>query len=469
MAGYRVLRQLGNGDRAQVLLATADGDSDAPTCALRVYPPDADEGALTREIEAMSDARCRAIPAMLDLATLEDGTICLAVERLDGPPLAQVLQAHPRSLGEAVTILAPIAAAMAELAEVGFTHTRLGVADVRLDASGRPRLIGLGALEILLASGPRRVEARRSAHGAFAALIDQVATCVGQPAQLSELANWIRDRADERPYSLTEEEIERRLFGLAASRPIRLDVAAESLELRGRVGAAAPLDAVHTHRDVDTVGLWARLARALPFRAGSSGGRPSLVGVRGAIRQFVDARRRPLIVGAIAGGLLLVLLLIALPPNAARDRSAVAALAGTHDRSPTAATATHDTYPDAHNPSESGQAAAAPTTGAVDGGDVVVAATELLTRRAECFAVLDPNCVRQYAQPGSAAETDDRRLIQRLRDGEQVSDDIGTGATTLVSDMGGACLLNVERPGREPASLLVVRSEAGWLIREVFD
>lgn len=463
MAGYRVLRQLGTGERAQVHLAVADDVPDASTCALRVYPPGADQVAIGREIAAMADGRCSSIPGLVDLATLSDGTTCVATERLDGPPLARLLEPGTRTLGEAVTMLAPIIAAMAELADIGYTHSRLGVSDVRIDGSGRPRLIGLGALQPLEPVGPGRVADLRQTHRALASLVDSVAASVAQSAPLRAISEWIRVASDERPYTLTEEQIERRLFEVAAARPLRMSLPTESVELRGRVGIAAAIEPVDGPAGGEPVSTWRSYLRRRTQRDPDGEQRlGAVVAVPNTVRELLRARRRPLIFGAIAGAMCLVALLIALPSSGSPERAA-AATSEPHATRPALPTA-----PSAPAGSTPATSPAAPTD-ATGSEDVVAAATELLTRRAECFAMLDAGCVTGYAQPGSAAEAQDRQRIQRLRNGEGEAAVLGSGTVTLISDMGGACLLQVERPGREPASLLVVRGEAGWLLRESFD
>ena len=114
---------------------------------MRVYASSVPGESIATEIEAMTADTSGALPELYDVATLDDGRCCLAVERLPGPTLAGLLIGRTLDPGEAVTILAPVVVAVAELAESGFVHTRLSASDVILDATGRPRVIGLGALQ----------------------------------------------------------------------------------------------------------------------------------------------------------------------------------------------------------------------------------------------------------------------------------------------------------------------------------
>jgi hypothetical protein len=108
-----------------------------------------------------------------------------------------------------------------------------------------------------------------------------------------------------------------------------------------------------------------------------------------------------------------------------------------------------------------------PPVGTAD--DPVAAAAALLEIRATCLAAADVECLRAVEQPGSSIEARDRAAIDSgLAIGESDAD---LDAITLVADLGDAVVLSVPSVGgeREPASLLLMRSEAGWRLREWFD
>ena len=64
----------------------------------------------------------------------------------------------------------------------------------------------------------------------------------------------------------------------------------------------------------------------------------------------------------------------------------------------------------------------------------------------------------------------DRERLRRAAPFDAL-DPFDLGAIMLVADMGSAVLLEVPYADaeREPASLLMMRSEAGWRLRELFD
>ena len=116
-------------------------------------------------------------------------------------------------------------------------------------------------------------------------------------------------------------------------------------------------------------------------------------------------------------------------------------------------------------PSSSAGGAGAPAA-----DDPVAAARDLLERRAECFAALDLGCLGTVVQPGSAIEASDRAAMVAARDGEALPTEFDPATVEVVAEMGGAVLVRARAaPEREPASLLMVRGEAGWRLREVFD
>ncbi|RXZ50113.1 protein kinase, partial [Agromyces binzhouensis] len=156
LGGYRLLRRLASGERADVHLAVArqapSGSADAPDperalVVVRVYDRTADDDAIATEIQAMEQDPTGTVPRLLDVAAFPDGRACLVVERIGGRSLASMLDGANLSPGQAVTALAPLVVAARDLGRRGFVHTRFAPSDVLVDEAGRPRLIGLGALE----------------------------------------------------------------------------------------------------------------------------------------------------------------------------------------------------------------------------------------------------------------------------------------------------------------------------------
>ncbi len=513
LVGYRLVRRIASGDRADVYLAAveeagpgaprglpaaaAPGEMEVPVLVvMRVYDPDASEDSIACEIDAMSTDASGTLPALHDVASLDDGRCCLVVERIGGPRLARLVSDRTLSAGESVTLLAPVVVAVAELAERGFVHTRLAASDILLDEVGRPRLVGLGSLRRLPARGAERNAMLRSAYERLAELVDDVAASVVPRDTLRGPAELIRARLAARPFVPCHTDLERALFASAAPEPVRgIDVPMRPRQLPTR--ATAPVDDEHSDAVGDgwieppsTRALGATLRRVLELvhapgelvdQVADAADMDRVSGVQERLGEVMRRRGRSLTVGALVGGAALVLLLTLVPPATADDdREPLAA-----PTAPAAPSASAEA--DARFADEPGASAAVEPDGAeaamsgadgdpvagtpAEADDPVAAARLLLERRAECFEALDLDCLDSVVQPGSSIDTADRSAIVAARDGVDLPDTRFDPTTVeLAAAMGAAVLVRaVPTAGSEPASLLMVRGEAGWRLREVFD
>ena len=513
LVGYRLIRRIASGERADVYLAAlgrseasdADGAVGADMAdstrvaahgipslvVLRVYGAEADDEAITRELEAMSTDAAGALPRLHDVATLSDGRCCVVVERLGGGSLARTLSSRTITTGEAVTILAPVVVAVDDLARRGFVHTRLAVSDIVFDDGGRPRLVGLGALQRLPDRGAERTALRRVAHERLADLVEDVAAAVMPPGALGSAVDLIRSRLVVRPFTSCEAELERHLFGLATPEPVR-EVAAAAMPRRVPARVMSPiLPSTEEDPDADAapskdgVAVGGGLRRWLALVQAPEGVVEQLAAAadvdrvadgRGRIAALVRSRGRAITVGALVGGAALVLMLTLVPPASAEgDGASKTSGASAGERAVEEGPAAEEAPPpesasgvpeSASDASGSGEVGGPPTA-----DDPVAAARDLLDRRAACFAALDLRCLETVVQPGSAIEASDRAALAAAREGEAEAPTVFDPATVeVVAEMGGAVLVRARvAPEREPASLLMVRGEAGWRLREVFD
>lgn len=500
LAGYRLVRRIASGDRADVYLAAVADPGAATTAtvagpehrglvALRVYEHDADPSAITVEVEAM--ALVAALPALLDLATLDDRRTCVVVERLSGPTLAGLANGPGLSAGQAVTILAPLAVAVRELERHGFAHVRLALSDVMLDDTGRARVIGTGALRRLegVEDPAGRTALVREMLTAFTRLVREVGTFTHPAGVLDPVGQLLDEVLETRPFRVRTDEIERMLFAIAEPAPLAAgpvaSVHGEAARRHRAPDRATPLGALEGERGTDgnapgshlatpPTGRWGPSALAASIGSfdsligetvlegsesdGASKAGASLQLIRSKIGAACAARRPVLIVGGLMGAGALVLALTMLPPGggprATRDDGA---------GSPTTAAAMAA-------PDDTAETVESPPVPLAT--DAATAAAELLGRRERCFDTLEPACLDALVQAGSALDQADRALMaaaQADRPGEPRPGYAFDGAR-IVGEMGGAALVEVPYtvPEREPASILVMRSEAGWRLREIF-
>jgi hypothetical protein len=195
------------------------------------------------------------------------------------------------------------------------------------------------------------------------------------------------------------------------------------------------------------------------------------------------ARKRKLLIYS-AGCILVtgaVVVALVAPPSGDRGRSATAATDGpAGPRREASAPATGAPSIDPHPPTPEASTAA---VNEAQPEDPVDAAARLLRARFECFAgsPADQHCLDAVLQPGSAIEGSDRA---ELRLGDSVasasSRDYRAYEVSLIERMGDAALLALAPRAAatgtagttaetKPASLLIVRGEAGWRLRELFE
>jgi len=499
LGGYRLLRRIGSGARAQVFLvrpelATAPG-SGLPglepveqAMALRVYDEQVDERTVMIELEALEVLGGGTLPEIADVFT-SGHTVCLVVEAITGRRLSNLLDERRLSPGEAVTVLAPIAAAVRELAQCGFAHPLLSGADVRFDAAGRPRITGLGQLQRLGPASAERTALERRAHEALVDVVELVVGATHPAPALQRVVELARARLAARPFESFALEVEHALFRLATAAPVigaGEDRPTRTPVQRPPFPGSGTLEPVHEAPSSSTAvsaerGRSKPRARERDEGGDRSGGLGELLAAetpvlellrsgrwRSRLGERLARRRGTIVVGALVAAAASVLLLTLVPPQ--RGES----VERRPDSPPTAVEDGASPVPPWSAPEgqqlDAGAESPEPDEAPLDEPDALVAvAAELLADRAMCLAAADRQCLGQVVQPGSALERSDLATLAGELPAAKTPYDLD--AVAVVGTMGGAVLLEVPVTGaeREPASLLMIRSEAGWRLREIFD
>lgn len=479
IGGYRLVRRLGSGSRADVYLGHA-GRSPSGTpqlAALKVFQPHVPEDSIDAEISALSRLRHAHIVRLIDLATGPRNIPCLVLQRLEPGGLPRLL-ADRRDLeaGEAVTILAPVAAAVSAMHRAGIAHGRVGTQAVLFDEAGAPVLSGFGGAG-LISTGPIsglgdrtvtgaqldgdvRVAGDRDALAALAVtVLGRVRDASPQLAKLVDQLGLRTDGADD------VADLEHRLFALAAPLPVRFaSPAAENpvphrLDLgEHRVSGQAPqvLSAAAPESLPADSGWSSQLA--LPPEIENWLGKlwaqaPDWLVSRLAVLQTAvrSVRRRVWVVAGV--GLLAVATAVAIAQLPSGEQPSTASAAG----GPTASATTAPVQ------------LTAPLAAASD--DPIVAAEALLELRAQCLRDRSILCLDAVHAPGSAAWQADAALIQAVQDGGEIGVDRfeAAGSLVLIDRMGDTALLaiRVEAPENATASVLMIRTEAGWRFRSL--
>lgn len=513
VAGYRVLRRLGASERADVYLgvptAPVRGAAEAgtrPPVALKIFRPETAGAVIEREFRVLTESTGKRFASLIDLGTLSDGRVCIVQEHLSGRRLSRLLS-DGRFLapGEAVTILAPILAALADLLALGYVHEGLAQSSVIFDRTGRPVLTALGRLRELPPPGPELrslLEEAALRVSAFAwGVLDRVDA--GGDTAVPEPAGWLESIPPGFPLHRLLDELERRLFawssasavssaaspwvpssgrrsereaGWAATEALRVsraaadppgDVRPGTGERRepGPAGISGRARAIFGRLDSLLLGLTGRQADARDWQR-----------LRHRLFVGLRAHRGPLLVSSLVAAAGAVLLLTLGYQPEARGGSAGPASGA---RSPVAVgAAPSSVFPQPASPAplaEPGDLAA--DRAAVEGDEPVKAVRVLLRLRAGCLRAASVACLDGVDQAGSAALASDGQAARSSHQGDAAAPAVeaGESAPSLVERRGDIALVAVvlteasAHGNSKPASVLVVKGEAGWRIRQIFD
>ena len=273
VAGYRVIRLLGTGDRATVYLGHSANGSPV---ALKIFRADTAAASVELDIAVLTSPAAPGLVHVLDVAQLDDGRICLVLERLAGGSLARYLITAPRlSPGEVVTILAPVTVALRALHAAGFAHGGVSQASILFDADGRAVLTGFGAVTRLGDASGERMRLLRTDYERLGLVLETLwdALDATDPHRTSGAALLRQFRAAVKPqenspgagrassatkFAAVLDTLERDLFGWAPAEPLQGFPLADS-------ATALALNAparVTTPRQADSVRLrYSALAR----------------------------------------------------------------------------------------------------------------------------------------------------------------------------------------------------------------
>jgi hypothetical protein len=435
---------------------------------VKIFDPAVPGEDVDAEIEALSRCGHPHTVRLLDVASAPDGRPCLILERLAGGSLSRLVSDRERiGPGEAVTILAPLLAAVEAMHASGVVHGGLRLSSVHFRSSGAPVLLGFGTASLIapgqsvaaLALDPL-VGRDREALGALARAV--LARVPGEQAAL--LLESLPEGSGAIDPAL--------LFEFADPAPVRLGTAPPDGQppvLTARAVAARPVPQ----------------ARAGPVRRRSARTGPwSLERARAwSADQARQVRPRFWVLGAAVAASVVAALLVV--PQSDTPGSAVGSSAGSGNSATpgdSASPANSATPTDSVPPGNSAPPAdAALPDDPVLSDDPVAAPGALLAERERCLRDLSVLCLDGVLQNGSAAMERDAAIIRSIQEGGEVPHDavIAVGTLALVERLGDSALVSLGAPGdaapgagpgdSKPASSLVMRGEAGWRIRDYLD
>lgn len=481
LGGYRLVRKLGDGGRADVMLAhplaeagdAADSDVAGGSVAIKVYRPEATVASIAREAEALGRARGPHVTAIIDVTTDPAGLPSLILARIPGPSLARLLSGRTAlAAGEALTILVPLAVTMQRMHVAGVAHGDLRSEAVLFDRAGSPTLVGFGAAELIEpAMPPARADVEPAIDRdleAFARLASLVLSRVADPAA-TQLAHSMSER--DRASAWVRFYVDR-LFELAPALPIDLRLATSARRQDGagwRVPASPSAESAEPV--VPPARRHARTASGGGVRAVAREAGARLAALASALptwRSSIGARARAVIapvrtrVWAVAGSVAvaLVLALLFVPQTGSAIGSRSTSAAGTATADPESASPRASDRPSVET--------VAPDPVTAD--DPAAALIVLAAARDRCIRDRSILCLDDVDQDGSSARASD---ITRISGSSTASADdpwspfVGDPVDVTVTErLGGSAIVDIgSSAAGAPRSVLLVYGDHGWRLR----
>ena len=427
-------------------LAPGSSSPPGPDGAVEGTAPDGGRVVLRRSTPALvAAASSSPHPHLLrpvDLLVDDEGELVVVCDEPGGERLdVWARRRGTMTAGEAVTVLLPVLAAVAHLARRGTVLAGIGLEDVVLDARGASVLVG-GRIVPHAAPSPETVTA---AAGAF---VEAVAREL-PPRERERL----RGGGGGAVTSL--EELVERVHDLAP--PVALPTVVPSADVAetGVVWSPPPEDRATS--------WWTSVLPESALLDGLADWWEAVSDV-----PVVDRLRSVRPRSWVLGGLVVVSLVIgwaALP----RDAGSHSPRIGTppRDVASSAEPVVTASDPVADDPEPDGVPVTplSPEEAAVQGDDAVGAAAVLLRARITCVREPSTSCLTAVDQTGSPVAAVDAGVMADPSSAAALV--LPTTVESELQRLGETVLLDCRTADDEPASVLVVRTEAGWRLREV--
>lgn len=447
LGGYRLIRKLGDGPRAQVFLAYPYREADdAIPAAIKIFHSSVSDESITLEAEALSRGAGSHSLELLDLTTGPGGAPAFILARCANGTVGRLLRERPDLRpGEAITVLAPITTTLSRLHDSGVTHGSIRPDSILFDQSGAPTLACFGNARLIESRMPdagrdaqpglqsdlhaMRVLAKmvleRVHDDAASGMVEWLKSCFpGEPGWLNTLTGLLFDLAEPSAVDLRDNNT-----AVARASPSRL----EHMDPPGE----APM-----RRRPVVVDLPDFVLKLLPEHFTGSG-------LLLSIGRFCSTvRPRFWVLAGLAVTSLVAA--VAVVPH------------GGFDTMPGPAASPISTS----GPRKSVQPSA--TFGPTDADDPAAAAILLLAQRQRCIEELSLLCLDAVDQPGSTAAVSDQLLLRELQNGAEnpTAWAVPLSEVSVVELLGDSAIVHLGAPtGTEPASLLLVKGERGWRIR----
>ena len=486
VAGYPIVRVLARDARATLLLAH---HGEQPR-VLRIAAHDGDAAQLDREIDARARAAGEHAATVLDLATSDSGAPVVVLEHLAGPRLDDLLERRRGALsaGEAVTLIVPVLEAVAAAHDRGLTFGGLTAEGIRLRSDGAPVITRFSAARagaVLPAHFRGRAAEYRVDLDSALSLAVAIASQVASPSRGALTAVLAGDHPVDRDPGFASTIAA--LFDCAEPTPVRTAAGTtlardtgqrdcDALDTPGSgpgaVWESDPLepdaDQLEVARSPQERGRLAPLLRrlALPdslvqtVLEGET--RLAALGAAVRVRPTHGVKPRTLALGA-AGAISALLALLLVGAGGSQEGAG-----GTGGPSPSPSPPTAPlALPEGPTPTRNGTGDAPERHGAPQPEQWVDVVGDLVERWLRCRERAAAGaCAHESVQPGSSAEVafhapeEATALVLRRWSGSARD-------LVVVERMGAAVIVDLLGQETTTASLLLMRNEAGWRLRDV--
>jgi hypothetical protein len=463
IGGYRVIRALGSGSRATVWLGHTSLSSGPPSVALKVFSAH-DEASVAIELAAYERTQSPHVARLIDVCSGTDSAVCFVLEWLGEGSLAVFVRQRRRvRTGEAVTVLVSVLRGIRDLHAAGFAHNGVTPTNVLFDGTGRPVLISLGHATPLSGSyAESAMQARGPDWAQFLGIVDLVVSRVEVDGREAELAA-VHGALARLATSIDEQEacnrVEDALYAFAQPAPL-------VLHPRTTPGSAHRSQTGERHvvhrpvnRRTDIVARTEAVLDAGPIRS-----------LRAAIAPAVRRKRRQLIFGGVLACVVGVAGLAAIPPEPGDSAEHGSAHHGSAQRS--------------RAPLTRAQASSTPRAmqkpaDAVTQDEPVAAVVALMAARERCLAMRSVDCLTLTDQDASPLFQTDSAAVRAGgvagRRGAQSASTPSSSGASLIERTGDSALVELPRAqlpnetdASQPVSVLAIKGEHGWRLREIF-
>ena len=493
LAGYQRLRHISGNDRARLFLARREDHSSEQSAqqlwGLSCFSGDSQYPAALVEAECRERARGDHVVGIDDIAARDDGAPIIVHRWSYGGSLRRLMrERHSLRIGEAISIVAPLVVATRRAHDAGVVIGTISIDSVEFDERGAPIFVDFSAAQLVTAATPAEssvcphiLEDRRRLFSLCANVLAAAVSDRDGERRKRELEAWVSEDDSVRS-AAWDYELEQKLFALGAPEPIQLSgddsvgppqisslviqspISGAASNARGAARESLRLGTLDMQRGTSarSEASFSELegSAALPgwitvqIREWQATIRRRAGEVTHRVRQWIaPVRRRTWIIAALG----LVALCTAAGLSISQTTAALDGNAVQSAGEPTPSSAPRDD--DFVEPANDRLALPEEPEEALE---------VLVTTRENCLRDLSVHCLDSVAAPESPAYQQDARLIAGLLAGTENTElplfDVDRAVE--VQRLGDSVLFDFESPLQsKPASLLLVKGEAGWRIR----